>query len=108
MEAYLFTLCPLQNSLQPFSDSSRISWGFIIDWGREYPFGAYDFLMCLEDIQDRGWENDASVSRFGFGRRDHQFPFDPVNLPFYPEFPSAEVEVAPLEGANLTPAEPGG
>jgi hypothetical protein len=95
---------PFQGNLQPLSDGGGISGGAALERGWEHPFGVRSFPVFSEDGQDRRGEHDASVSRPGFGQRDHQFPSYSVNLPLHPEFPGAEIEVILLEGTDLTPA----
>ena len=60
------------------------------------------------NIQDWGREEHSSPASLGFGRRYHQFPSCPMDLPFHLERPGFEIQVSPLEGANLTTAQAGG
>ena len=108
VESNLFTPSPLQNDLQPLSDGGGISGRIFADRGGEYPAGCYCFLICFEDTKDRRRENDATIGCLCLGWRDDQFSFDPVDLSLNPEFPGAEVQVIPLEGADLTPTQAGG
>ena len=108
MEAYLFTLRSLQNDLQPLSDGGGISGRIRVNRRGEHPAGGYRFLICFEDSEDRRREDNAAIGCFRLGWRDYQFSLDPVNLPLNPEFPSTEVQIIPLEGADLTPAQAGG
>ena len=105
MEAYLLALGPLQDCLQPLSDSSRISGCVIVDRRREHPLGIHGFPVCFEDFRHRGGKDHAPIGGFCLGRGDHQLSFDPVNLPFHPKLPGTEVEVIPLEGADFSSAQ---
>lgn len=104
VEADIFALRPLQNGLQPLSDSGGIPRGVVFKRGGEHPFGVSDFPIFPENGQDRSREDHASVARLGFGRGDYQFSPDAVDLPLHPELPSAEVQIIPLQGADLAPA----
>ena len=108
MKSDLFAPGSFQNGLQPLSDSGGISGRVLVNRRGEHPFRVYDFPIFFENAQYGGGKDQASVSRFGFGWRDHEFSFDSVNLPLHSEFPGAEVQIVPLQGTDLTPAEPGG
>ena len=108
MEAHLFAAGPLQDCLQPLSNCGRISGRVLADRRGEHPFGGHGFFVLFENVQNRRGKNDAPVGGFGLGRRDHQLSLDPMDLALYPKLPGAEVEVAPLEGADLAPAQAGG
>ena len=104
MESNLFTPSSLQNDLQPFSDGGGISGRIFADRGREHPSGGYRLIICFEDTEDRRRENNATIGGFCLGWRDYQFSLNPVDLPLDPEFSGAEVQVVPLQGADLAPA----
>ena len=104
MEAYFLALRSLQNDLQPLSDGGGISGRILVDRGGEHPAGGYRFLICFEDSEDRRREDNAAIRCLRLGWRDYQLSLDPVDLPFNPEFSGAEIQIIPLEGADLTPA----
>ena len=108
MEAYLFTLRSLQNDLQPLSDGGGISGRILVNRGRKHPAGVYRFLICFEDSEDRHGEDNAAIGCLRLGWRDYQLSLDPMDLPLNPEFPSAEVQIIPLEGADLASSQAGG
>ena len=108
VKAYFFAPSPLQNGLQSLSDSGWISGRALVDRGGEHPFRRHGFLVCFKNIEGRGRKNDTPVGCFGFGRGDYQLSSGPVDLPLHPEFPGAEVEVVPLEGADFAPTQAGG
>ena len=103
MEAYFLTLRSFQNDLQPFSDGSGISGKILVDRRGKHPTGGYRFLVYFEDAEDRRRENNAAIGCFRLGWRNYQLSLDPVDLSFNPEFSGAEVQIIPLEGADLTP-----
>ena len=105
MKSDLFAPSPLQNGLQPLSDSSRISGRVLIAWRGEHPLGIHGFPVCLEDFCHRGGKDHAPIGGFCLGRGDHQLSFDPVDLPLHSELPGTEVEIIPLEGADFTPTQ---
>ena len=104
VESNLFTPSPLQNGLQPLSDGGGISGRIFADRGGEHPAGSYRFLICFEDIHDRRREDNAAIGCLCLGWRDYQLSLDPMDLPLNPEVPGAEIQIMPLEGADLTPA----
>ena len=54
------------------------------------------------------WEEHSPPACLGFWRRYHQFPSHPVDLPFHLERSRFKIQVIPLEGADLTPAQTSG
>ena len=108
VESNLFAPSPIQNDLQPFSDGGGVSWRIFTGWRGKHPAGDYGFLVHFKDSEDRSREDNAAVGCFRLRWRDNQFSFDPMNLPLNPEFPSAEVQIIPLESANLTSTQAGG
>ena len=104
VESNLFTPSPLQNDLQPLSDGGGISGRILVNRRGEHPAGGYRFLICFEDTNDRRGENNTAIGCLRLGWRDYQLSLDPVNLPLNPEFPGTEVQIIPLESADLTSA----
>ena len=105
VKSNLFTSDSFQDCLQSLSDSGWVSWGVLADWGRKHPPGVHGFFVGIEDIQNRHREDHAAVVSLGFGWRSYQLALYPMNLSLYTKFPSAKVEVIPLEGAYLTTAQ---
>lgn len=108
VEPEALTLRPLQHCLEPFPDGGRIHGGILLDRGGEHPAGMNGLLVIPEYLQHRGWEEYRPIVGPGLGWRGHQFAPYPVNLPLYPQRPGAEVQVPPLEGQDLAPAQAGG
>ena len=100
----LFALCPFQNDLQPCPDRCRISGGILVDRRGEHPAGSYTLPVCPENIQNRDGEDDAAVGSLGFRLGDEQPFLGAVDLPLYPKLTGAEIQIAPLEGADLASA----
>lgn len=108
VEAESLAVGTFQHSGQPLSYCCGVHGGVLFDWRWEHPPGGWSGLVGFEHIQDWGGEEHSPLARFGFGRRYHQFPSRTVDLPFHLERSRFEIQVIPLEGADLTPAQTGG
>ena len=57
---------------------------------------------------DRCGQENAPAGGPGLGLGDHQFSPDTLDLPLYSQHPSPEIQIVPLEGQDLAPAQAGG
>ena len=64
-------------------------------------------MVTLQNIQDRPRQNHASAGGFRFGLGDYQFSLDSLHLPLHSQRSGPEVQVVPLQGQDLTPAQAG-
>ena len=108
MEAEPFTVCPFQYCLEPLPNGGWVHRGVLLDRGGEHPSGVDSLSIFFHHMKHRSWKEYSPPACRGFGRGYHQFPTHPVNLSFHLERSRFEIQVIPLEGADLTPAQTGG
>lgn len=105
MKSDFFALGPFQNGFQPFSNGGGISGGIFADRRGKHPAGAHAFPVLRQNVYHWRWEDNAAAGCLGFGLGDHQFALDPMDLSLHTEGTRLEIEVIPLQSADLATAQ---
>ena len=105
VKADVLAVRPIQNLGQLLPDGGRVQWGVLLFRRREHPPGTDALPVVSQDTQNGGWQDDAPTRALCLRGGDHQFPAHPLDLPFDPQYSCAEIQVIPLEGQDLAPAQ---
>lgn len=62
---------------------------------------------CARISKTGGGQENAPTGGTGLGLGDRQLPLDALNLPLYSQGASPEIQIIPLEGQDLAPAQAG-
>ena len=108
VKADVLAVCPVQNLGQLLPDGGRVQWGVLLFRRGEHPPGTDDLPVVSQDTQNGGRQDDAPTRALRLRGGDHKFSAHPLDLPLDPKCSCAEIQIIPLEGQDLAPAQAGG
>ena len=105
MKANPFTSRVFQDGLEALPNSGGVEGRVLLCRGREHPAGLRLLVVFFQHSQ-QGWgQDDGTQGGFRLGRRHHQLAVSPVDLALDAKHPSFDVQIVPLEGQHLAPAQ---
>ena len=107
VEANVLAVGPLKGLFQFAIDALRIDGRVLLDRRREHPAGVRPLLQLLQDLPHSGRQNHDPVGAFRLRLGEVQAAVHVDHLALDVQLSAAEVQIVPLQRADLAPAHTG-